>query len=79
MEKDIGEDLEAEEEWCKLSVEGEQRNAEVNVDEDHVADFSEDKEKDSCCEAGRTVDERGLEKIETAPRPTTKTKVRSFL
>ena len=58
--------------------EGEQRKAEVNVNEDHVADCSEDEEKDSCSEAGRTVDERYLEKIKTAPRPTTKRKARSL-
>ena len=79
LEMDIAEDLEAEKEWCELPREGGQWNAEVNVDEDHVADFSEDEEKDSCSEAGRTVDERCLEKIKTAPRPTTKRKVRSFL
>ena len=59
--------------------EEEQRNAEVNVDEDHVVDCSEDEEKDSCSEAERTVDERRLEEIKTAPRPTTKRKIRSFL
>ena len=79
MERDIAEDLEAEEEWFELPGEGEQRNAEVNVNEDHVADFSEDEEKDYCSEDGRTVDERRLEEIKTTPRPTTKRKVRSFL
>ena len=79
MEKGIAEDLEAEEEWCELPGKGEQRKAEVNVDDDHAADFSEDEEKDCCSEAGRTADERCLEKITTAPRPTTKSKVRSFL
>ena len=78
MEMDIAEDLEAEEEWCKLPGKGEQRKAEVNVDKDHVADCSEDEEKDSCSDAGRTVDERCLKKIKTAPRPTTKKKVRRF-
>ena len=79
MEKDITEYLEAEEEWCELLGEGEQRNAEVNVDEHHVSNFSEDEEKDSYSEAGRTVDERRLEKIKTAPRLTTKRKDKSFL
>ena len=79
MERDIAEDLEADKEWCELPGEGEQRNAEMNVNEDHVADFSEDEEKDSCSENGRTVDERRLEEIKTTPRPTTKRKVRSFL
>ena len=78
MEMDIAEDLEAEEKWSELPR-GEQPNAEVNVDRDHVVDFSEDEEKDSCSEAGRTVDERCPEKIKTAPIPTTKRKVKSFL
>ena len=69
IKMDIAEDLEAEEEWCELPGKGEQRKAEVNVDEDHVTDCSENEEKDSCSEAGRTVDERCLEKIKTAPRP----------
>ena len=79
VEKDIAEDLEAEKGWCELPGEGEKRNDEVNVNEDHVADFSEDEEKDSCSEDGRPVDERRLEEIKTTPRPTTKRKVRSFL
>ena len=78
MERDIAEDLEAEEKWCELP-EGEQRNDEVNVNEGHAADFSEDEEKDYCFEDGRTVDERRLEEIKTTSRPTTKRKVRSFL
>ena len=79
MERDIAEDLEAEEEWCELPGEGEQRNDEMNVNEDHVADFSEDEEKDCCSVDGRTVDVRRLEEIQTTPRLTTKRKVRSFL
>ena len=79
MEMDIAEDLEAEEKWCELPGEGEQWNAEVNVDEDHAADFSENEENDSCSEAGKIVNERRLEEIKTAPRPTTKGKIRSFL
>ena len=78
MEMNIAEDLEAEEEWCELPGKGEQWKAEVSVEEDHVAGCSEDEEKDSYSENGRTVDERCLEKIKTAPRPTTKRKVRSF-
>ena len=58
---------------------GEQRKAEVNVDEDHVTDCSENEEKDSCSEAGRTVDERCLEKKKGTKTETTKKKVRSFL
>ena len=79
MEKNITEDLKAEEEWCELPREGEQRNAEVNVDEDHVADFSEDEEKDSCSEAGRTVDGRCLGEVGTAPGPNTGGGVGLFL
>ena len=71
MEMEIAEDLEAEEGWCELPGKREQRKAEVNVDKGHVADCSEDEEKDSCSEAGRTVDERCPDKIKIAPRPTT--------
>ena len=63
MEMDIAEDLEAEEEWCELLRKGEQPKAEGDVDEDHVADCSEDEEKDSYSEAGRTIDEKRLEEI----------------
>ena len=51
----------------------------MNVDKHHVANFSEDEEKDSYSEDGRTVDERRLEEIKTAPRRTTKRKVGLFL
>ena len=51
----------------------------MNVDDTHVADCSGDEKKDSYSKAGRTVDERRLEEIKMAPRPTTKRKVRSFL
>ena len=42
-------------------------------------DRPENEESDSCSESKRTADERCLEEIKTAPRPTTKKKVRSFL
>ena len=79
MDMDIAEDLEAEEERCELAGKGKQRNAKVNLDKNHTVDRLEDEEKDSCFATQKTADERCLEEIKTAPRPTIKKKVRSFL
>ena len=74
---DVADDSKSEER-CELPRGREQVNAEENLGESHAVDYPEDEISDSCSETDMNVDWNCLEKIKTTPRPTTKSKVRSF-